>query len=486
MQKKLRFNLWLLIGLMLMTARGAFADEVTWTAADQGYENAQAITSVVIDDNISVVFDEGTGSNVPKYYTSGTAVRAYGGNTITFTASNDATIKSIVFSFASGEGTNGITANVGTYTKATNTWEGESESVQFTIGGTSGHRRIATITVTYDLPAPALITDWWKASSSTPVTAWAQLLGNSLATIYTVYATTLKSGSLTIGGESFTHYIQLRNNADPSNEEIYGTEQSGSTPIYISATKECNVVFYFRRQKGSNGYDANDNKDLLCKDLDDLSTLLNGTEVLNSGADATADYNFVYKTYSLSEGHNYIFYRRGSTINLYGIKVTNDIPAPPTTYTVTFAAEGAQGMVPAAVADVEAGANITLPVNHTLYVEGKTLTGWNDGTTTYLPGADFTVPEGDVTLNAVFSDNTVSLADRTEAITLTWDFQTKNGAPVVAWENSGVKYWIAQATIGGETIDVPMTINTDGGKVAVCEVSVAAVYVPVESVKVIT
>ena len=35
-----------------------------------------------------VVFDKGTNSNAPKYYTSGSAIRAYGGNTVTISSNN--------------------------------------------------------------------------------------------------------------------------------------------------------------------------------------------------------------------------------------------------------------------------------------------------------------------------------------------------------------------------------------------------------------
>ena len=53
---------------------------ITWTAADQGYENGQAITSVDFDDNVTGEFFAGTNSNAPKYYNTGSAIRCYGGN----------------------------------------------------------------------------------------------------------------------------------------------------------------------------------------------------------------------------------------------------------------------------------------------------------------------------------------------------------------------------------------------------------------------
>jgi hypothetical protein len=146
------------------------------------------------------------------------------------------------------------------------------------------------------------------------------------------------------------------------------------------------------------------------------------------------------------------------------IEATDDvIPDEPATSKVTFAAGDATGIVPEAiVADKQA--SITLPTNYALYVQGKTLTGWNDGTNTYEPGAAYTVPNADVTLTAVFTDNEVALADRTEDVTIQWNFVKNQGAPLIAWEHSGDQTYVAQATIGGKTIDVPMTINTASGK----------------------
>ena len=102
--------------------------------------------------------------------------------------------------------------------------------------------------------------------------------------------------------------------------------------------------------------------------------------------------------------------------------------------TVSFSAGEATGMIVPASITGEVGSEITLPKNFTMYVEGKTLTGWSDGTTLYAPGTSYTVPSADITLTSVFTENTVSLADRTEPVTLKWNFRRDQGAPVVAWQ----------------------------------------------------
>ena len=133
--------------------------------------------------------------------------------------------------------------------------------------------------------------------------------------------------------------------------------------------------------------------------------------------------------------------------------------------TVTFAADGAEGVVPAAVKQ-DVGSTFTLPKNYTLYAEGKTLTAWTDGTTYYAPGSEFTVPAEDITLTANFTYNQVSLEDRTEPVTVKWNFRRDAGAPTVAYQNA-TGFWVAQATVNGKTIDVKADFDTNnGGKFA--------------------
>ncbi len=148
MKQKLTF---LLTVLCLLTGTALFAQartEASINFAEQGFENGQDLDGIVIDidDNVTVVFNKGTGSNPPKYYNTGTAIRVYGGNN--FVVASTGSICSITLSFASGEGSNEITTEVGTFESPT--WTGEANEVTFTIEGTSGHRRICAMTVTYD------------------------------------------------------------------------------------------------------------------------------------------------------------------------------------------------------------------------------------------------------------------------------------------------------------------------------------------------
>lgn len=123
----------------------AAADEKI-TFSDQGYSNQQAIEEVN-GSNFKITFDKGTNSNAPKYYTSGTAIRAYGGNTMTVASTSKKFVK-IEITFGSSDGSNAITTDVETYSDGT--WTGSANSVVFTIGGTSGNRRISSVAVTYE------------------------------------------------------------------------------------------------------------------------------------------------------------------------------------------------------------------------------------------------------------------------------------------------------------------------------------------------
>jgi hypothetical protein len=126
---------------------------VTIDFSEQGYENAQEVASATAGA-VTFTFDKGTNNNAPKYYTTGTAVRMYGSNSMTVSAEGK-TIVSIELGFGSGDGSNAITTDVPTYEEPV--WTGEAGSVTFTIGGTSGQRRIKTVTVKYnDTDAPVV------------------------------------------------------------------------------------------------------------------------------------------------------------------------------------------------------------------------------------------------------------------------------------------------------------------------------------------
>jgi len=122
---------------------GAVESTETVDFSAQNYNNGTKVTSLTVGD-VTVTFSKGSNnSNEPAYYTTGTAVRCYPGNTMTVTANG---ITKIEFTFGSGDSTNEITANNGTFNGTT--WTGSADAVTFTIGGDNKHRRIQALAVT--------------------------------------------------------------------------------------------------------------------------------------------------------------------------------------------------------------------------------------------------------------------------------------------------------------------------------------------------
>lgn len=124
--------------------------------SQMGYENNTAVTTPIIlgdgeghgDATITLAKAQSS-SNAPTYYTDGEAVRIYAGGTITIASSYN--IKNVTFTFATGDGTNEITAHAGTYADGvwTENIESPTNNLILTIGGEAGqHRRIASIQVT--------------------------------------------------------------------------------------------------------------------------------------------------------------------------------------------------------------------------------------------------------------------------------------------------------------------------------------------------
>ena len=132
-----------LFALAMLTMSAWASRTVTLDFTLQGYDNQHEVSELTID-GVTVTFDKGTNSITPKYYTSGNAVRLYGGGTLTVSA--DEAITGITFTYGSSDGSNEITSDVGTFESPT--WTGEANEVVFTVGGTSGHRRFSKVEVT--------------------------------------------------------------------------------------------------------------------------------------------------------------------------------------------------------------------------------------------------------------------------------------------------------------------------------------------------
>lgn len=134
--------------------------------SQMGYDNGAAFSEDQVED-VTVTANKANGSTTPAYYSTGTALRLYGGNTLTLTAPTN--ITSIQFTINYGDDSR-LSSNVGTY--ASSAWTGESNSVTFTMSGTSGHIRIQTIAVTYTKSVPTVATPYLRFGTTISKTNW--------------------------------------------------------------------------------------------------------------------------------------------------------------------------------------------------------------------------------------------------------------------------------------------------------------------------
>jgi len=128
-------------------------NSITFSA--MGYTNAQDFDgqSITVGD-AKLTFSKGSGSTTPKYYNTGTAMRLYGGNTLTISSSK--TISKIVFTYGDDyQGTSyyptadNSSVTPGSYDYNAHSWTGSAKEVVLTRTATTGHFRIVSISITF-------------------------------------------------------------------------------------------------------------------------------------------------------------------------------------------------------------------------------------------------------------------------------------------------------------------------------------------------
>lgn len=171
-------------------------------------------------------------------------------------------------------------------------------------------------------------TSIWKADANTATSANYTYVDDNGATVKTVYGTTLKDDNRNIGGESFTHYVQVRVNAYPTSDNLTGTEQSGSTPLVYSAKEDQTLTVYYRRQCDDNNnpgtFTSGGGKDLKVFDQVAPTTALSGTMTIESQSE-DGKYGYGYQVFELTKGHIYTICAKGTTIQFYGFKYEYEV-----------------------------------------------------------------------------------------------------------------------------------------------------------------
>lgn len=124
-----------------MVEGGSVPTEVNFDFTNMGLRDKQVISAPFAKENVTITFTGG--GTQPTYYTG--AVRLYAGGTMTVAAN---AITQIDFTFGASDKSNDISAQPGTYSKENSQWTGSADKVVFTVDGSNGHRRFATVNVT--------------------------------------------------------------------------------------------------------------------------------------------------------------------------------------------------------------------------------------------------------------------------------------------------------------------------------------------------
>ena len=158
---------------------------VTWTAANAGYSNGATVATVKPDSVVTFECAKGTNtSNPPKYYTSGTNLRLYAGNTMKISVADGYEIKSVVLTASSGyaasASANYYSGDVTASTSGTATTITPSRSgvTSFTLTNAgSSQIRLTKVAVTYAKVAQADA----DATAEEKIATEKQALGTSLS-----------------------------------------------------------------------------------------------------------------------------------------------------------------------------------------------------------------------------------------------------------------------------------------------------------------
>ena len=215
---------------------------------------------------------------------------------------------------------------------------------------------------------------WWRATSTTVVTADTKYVDDDVLEVKTVYAGKISGYARTYetDGEIFASSIQIRVNAAPSTETPTGTSKEDCTPLVITAKKNATIKFYYRRQTNKGGYASNDGKDMKMVDQSAPTTLIAAKSFV---LDATGDYGYAIKEYDLQQGKTYTLWASGTTISLNGFNYKEDTKK--TTTTVNSAKSNLHAYLDNA-GSINGAANCLSFTNYQMTVDGTSIVEGND------------------------------------------------------------------------------------------------------------
>lgn len=141
MNKILRYSFLMLLSFI---CGGMNAGTIDFSTLGLG--NGVQYTTPFDGSDFTVTF--GGGANDGKYYTTGTAIRVYGGGTMTIAAKSGNLTKLVITYDGTNKPADGTVVDGGTYDAETGTWTGSASSVVFTRPSGSGHWRVQKVEAT--------------------------------------------------------------------------------------------------------------------------------------------------------------------------------------------------------------------------------------------------------------------------------------------------------------------------------------------------
>ena len=207
--------------------------------------------------------------------------------------------------------------------------------------------------ITHDLLSTVIYTtpDYVKGSSETLPVGNVYLDDDALKVTMPFAAKLVDSYKVNMLGYEFNSIAQVRSKSAPSNDNLEGVDNGGSSTLVIEAKKDVTVVFYYRRQSVEDdkalvttddvennsividhywGCKPNDGKAFFLADQANIGKKLDNEIVFGVWQDANKQgfqYMFVASVYKLEAGHTYTAWGQGTTIGLYAIgygpKMTN-------------------------------------------------------------------------------------------------------------------------------------------------------------------
>jgi BspA type Leucine rich repeat region (6 copies)/Listeria-Bacteroides repeat domain (List_Bact_rpt) len=154
-----------------------------------------------------------------------------------------------------------------------------------------------------------------------------------------------------------------------------------------------------------------------------------------------------------------------SDVTLYAAWTQN-----PTTFTVTYNANGGTGSVPTDNTTYTTGAIVPVLFNTGMAVSGSSCAGWTTSITgpgaSYAQGATFTMGTANVTLSAVWINNNLSFNSSGTSITITGYGTAPTGSLTIPWGVTGVAGGAVsggfQNSTGLTDVSIPSSVTSIG------------------------